>query len=46
MYGLFECMSSGCVARKGDDAKISYQVIQWWDRRLALHLKVLLVDIF
>ncbi len=39
MHGLFECMSSGCVAQKGDHAKISCQVIQEWDRTLAGHLK-------
>ncbi len=39
MYGLFECMSSGCVAQKGEHAKISCQVIQGWDRTLAGHLK-------
>ncbi len=40
MYGLFECMSSGCVAQKDDHAKISCQVIQGCDRTLAGHLKV------
>ncbi len=39
MYGLFECMSSGSVAQKVDQAKISCQVIQGWDRTLAGHLK-------
>ncbi len=42
MYGLFECMSSGCVAQKGDHAKIFCQVIQGWDRTLAGHLNSLL----
>ncbi len=41
MYGLFECMSSGCVAQKGDHAKISCQVIQGWDKTLVGHLKCL-----
>ncbi len=40
MYGLFECMSSGCVAQKGVPAKKSYDVIQGWDRALAGHLKL------
>ncbi len=44
MYGLFECMSSGCVAQKGDHAKISCQVIQGWDRTFAGHLKPFLVQ--
>ncbi len=35
MYWLFECVSSGCVAQKGDHSNISYEVIQRWDRRLA-----------
>ncbi len=38
MYGLLECISTGCVAQKGDHAKISCQVIQGWDRTLAGHL--------
>ncbi len=38
MHGLFEFISSGCVAQKGDHAKISCQVIQGWDRTLAGHL--------
>ncbi len=39
MHGLFEYMSTGCVAQKGDHVKISCQVIQGWDRTLAGHLK-------
>ncbi len=39
MHGLFECLSSGCVAQRGDHAKISCQVIQGWGRTLAGHLK-------
>ncbi len=38
MYGLIECMSSGCVAQKGEHAKISCQLIHGWDRILADHL--------
>ncbi len=41
MHGLFECMSSGCVAQKGDHAKISCQVIQGLDRTLVGNLKVM-----
>ncbi len=44
MYGLLECMSSGCVAQKGDHAKIFWQVIQGWDITLDLHLKTIIYD--
>ncbi len=39
MYGLFECMSRGCVAQKGDHAKIYCYVIQERDRRLTPNRK-------
>ncbi len=44
MYELFECMSSGCVAQKGDHAKISCQVIQWWTEHLLAILRELSIE--
>ncbi len=44
MYGLFECMSSGCVAQKDDHAKIPCQMIEGWDRTLAGHHKSIVCE--